>query len=186
TFALGLPTGATSLLYLLYELRLLLSGQNVLPLPLPLMGWLVFVGFLWLNSMLIGAWYNLFHAGHLSLYRRWLEAMRVLTLAPIAGVVESSAGFWAVARWLVGKRKAFWIPTPKVIQARALPKRDGVPKQKKRLYEGLQLLKYTASGAAIMVLYLVIPLMMLLGQAFPYSWNRLLVACALVSLGELT
>ncbi len=121
TFALGLPTGAASLLYLFYQLGLLLSGQSALPLPLPLMCWLVFVGFLWLNSMLIGAWYNLVHAGQVPRQRRRLEVLRVLTLAPFAGVVESSAGFWAAARWLAGKRRAFWYPTPKIIRRRGEP-----------------------------------------------------------------
>ncbi len=36
-----------------------------------------------------------------------------------------------------------------------------------------------------MALYLVIPLLLLLGPVFPYGWNRLLVACGLVALGEL-
>jgi hypothetical protein len=98
TFALGLPAGAVSLAYLIYQLSLLLIGQTFLPLPLPLMIWLLFVGFLWLNSLLIGAWYNLAYAGELSALRRWTESMRVLTLAPLAGVIESSAGFWATLR----------------------------------------------------------------------------------------
>src|SRR2546421_2556559 len=104
TFALGLPTGAISFLYLLYQLGLVLSGQNFLPLPPPVIGWLIFVSFLWLNSMLIGAWYNLAQADHLSARQRWIEGMRVLTMAPVAGVAESSAAFWAVVQWLIGNR----------------------------------------------------------------------------------
>ncbi len=182
TFALGLPAGAISLIYLLYQMILLLAGQAILPLPLPLMTWLLLVGFLWLNSLLIGAWYNLAHAGDLPIYRRWLEAMRVLTLAPLAGVIESGAGFWATARWLLGRRRATWQPTPKVLQHRHALSNAG-PVQ--RLSSFVSLTGYTAGGLAIMALYLLIPLMLLLTSAFPLTWNRLLVACELIAVCEL-
>ena len=185
TFALGLPSGAVSLLYLFYQLGLLLSGQSALPLPLPLMCWLVFVGFLWLNSMLIGAWYNLVHAGQMSVQRHRLEVLRVLTLAPVAGVVESSAGFWAAARWLVGKRRALWHPTPKIIHTAGDLKEEREPRWKNPLFEKLRLPLYTLGSSAVMTLYLVVPLLLLLSPVFPYGWNRLLVACGLVALGEL-
>jgi Glycosyl transferase family group 2 len=185
TFALGLPTGAISLLYLLYQLGLVLSGQNFLPLPLPVIGWLIIVSFLWLNSMLIGAWYNLSQADHLSARQRWIEGMRVLTIAPVAGVVESSAAFWAVVQWLIGKRKASWHPTPKTMQVEEILDRHGRSKEKESLYERVQLVKYTAGGVAILMLYLIIPLLILLSSLFPYIWIRLLVAFEIVTLGEL-
>src|SRR5947209_20143616 len=72
TFALGLPTGLISLPYLLYQTGAVLSGRTYLipSLPLPIMCWFSIVGFLWLNSILIGAWYNLFHASQLSRRQR--------------------------------------------------------------------------------------------------------------------
>lgn len=118
TFALGLPTGALSLLYLLYQAGLVLSGHNVLPLPLPIMVWLILVGFLWLNALFIGAWYNLARAQQLSVCQRWIEVARVLALAPIGGLVECAAGFWAVMRWVTGQHQvSAWHPTPKTKQA---------------------------------------------------------------------
>lgn len=184
TFALGLPAGAVSLVYLLYQTAFLLSGQIILPLPLPVMIWLLFVGFLWLNSLLIGAWYNLAYAGNLPARRRWIEGMRVLTLAPLASVIESSAGFWATVRWLAGKRTAFWQPTPKIISARLVPRQKSASKPEKGFAETLQLLKYTGGGLAALTLYLIAPLTMILSVIFPYAWNRLLVACELVALCE--
>ncbi|MFL5628883.1 MAG: glycoside hydrolase family 113 [Ktedonobacteraceae bacterium] len=185
TFALGLPTGAFSLLYLLYQVGVILSGQNYLPLPLPVMCWLVFVSFLWLNSMLIGAWYNLSNAWHLTLCQRCIEVMRVLTMAPIAGVVESGAGFWAVIQWLAGNRKACWQPTPKTTQARKILLSAGWLKQRGHLYEVAQLVKYTLGAVVVMMLYIMVPMMIVLSLVFPYNWNRLLVAFEIVALGEL-
>lgn len=117
TFAFGLPTGAISLLYLLYQTGLVIFGKVFVPLPLPIMCWLLVVGFLWLNSIFIGSWYNISHARQMSLSQRWTEVGRVLTLAPLAGILESAAGFWAVARWVLGRRKVSWQPTPKTKQA---------------------------------------------------------------------
>lgn len=117
TFALGLPTGALSLLYTAYQTTLLLLGQHTLLLPLPLMLWMSIVGFLWINSIFIGAWYNLASAQDMSLLQRWIEGAKVLTIAPIAGIMESSAAFWAVLDWTRGKRTVEWKPTPKTKQA---------------------------------------------------------------------
>ena len=123
TFALGLPTGITSLLYLLYQAWLLLTGNSFLPLPAPLMVWLVVVGFLWLNSLLIGVWYNLSESRSLSTMARWVAAVRILTIAPVAGVLESAAAFWAVVNWTVGNRLVSWQPTPKTREADAMETR---------------------------------------------------------------
>lgn len=117
TFALGSPTGAISSLYLVYQATLLLSGQIVPRLPWPLAMWLAFIGFLWLNSLLIGAWYNLSHVRGMSSAQRYYEGARVLAVAPLAGVLESAAGFWALTNWIVGNRKVSWQPTPKTKQA---------------------------------------------------------------------
>jgi hypothetical protein len=185
TFTLGLPAGAVSLVYLLYQMALLLAGQAFLPLPLPIMIWLLFVGFLWLNSLLIGAWYNLAYAQGLSAQRRWTESMRVLTLAPLAGVIESSAGFWATLRWLAGKREASWQPTPKIIQHTETARRRNMGHGKERLIETRRLLQYTTGALATLALYLIAPLMFMLSLVFPSVWSRLLVACEIVALGEL-
>jgi hypothetical protein len=109
TFALGLPTGALSLLYLLYEGWLVLAGREFLPLPLPIMAWLFVVGFLWLNS----AWYILSSRPDMGWPARCAEGALVIAAAPVAGLVESAAGFWAVVKWLSGERKVAWTPTPK-------------------------------------------------------------------------
>lgn len=117
TFALGLPVGAISLLYTLYQAVFMLFGHAYLPLPLPLMLWMTLVGFLWLNSILIGVWYNLMSAEELSPLQRWLEGTKVLAIAPIAGILESAAAFWAVLQWTRGNRKVTWQPTPKTKDA---------------------------------------------------------------------
>lgn len=113
SFALGMPTAALGALFVLYQAWLVLSGRDYVLLPMPLMVWLVCVGFLWLNMLFIGAWYNLYHARQLSTIQRWIEGARVLTIAPVAGFLESSAGLWAVAKWTAGSREVYWKPTPK-------------------------------------------------------------------------
>jgi hypothetical protein len=113
TFALGLPTGVLSLLYSVHQGYLILTGQEFLPLPLPVMAWFFVVGFLWLNSMVIGAWYNLSAKPEMNWHGRWTEGALVLAAAPLAGLIESAAGLWAVVKWLTGERKVAWTPTPK-------------------------------------------------------------------------
>ncbi len=185
TFALGLPTGVISPLYLLYQLGAVLTGHAYLLLPVPVLCWLVFVSFLWLNSMLIGAWYNLSNAQQLSSRQHWIEGMRVLTMAPFAGMLESSAGFWAVVQWLVGNRQVTWEPTPKKAQIAKVPRQASWRKRNKGLYEMGQLLQYTFSAVAVMVAYLVVPLMIILSSIFPYVWSQWLVPFEFLALGEL-
>ena len=117
TFALGLPTGAISLIYTTYQALSALLGHAYLPLPLPLMLWMTIVGFLWLNSILIGVWYNLASSTDLSPTQKWIEATKVLAIAPLAGILESTAAFWAVTQWIAGNRKVSWQPTPKTKDA---------------------------------------------------------------------
>ena len=47
-----------------------------------------------------------------------------------------------------------------------------------------QLVIYTAGASVIVVLYMIIPLMVLLGAFLPETWNRLLVAIEILVLGE--
>lgn len=117
TFALGLPTGAISLIYTIYQSILLLSGHIFIPLPWPLMAWITLVGFLWLNSIAIGAWYNLSSATQLSPLQKVEEGIKVIAMAPISGIMESTAAFWAVCRWVTGHRQVNWRPTPKTMAA---------------------------------------------------------------------
>lgn len=117
TFALGAPAGALSLLYVLYRTVVLFKGHDLLALPMLFQWWLLCLGFLWLNSIVIGAWYNLSSAWYLSKAQRWLELAAVLAIAPVAGILESAAGFWAVAQWMMGNRTVSWQPTPKTAQA---------------------------------------------------------------------
>lgn len=113
TFALGLPAGALSLLYLIYQIAEYLLGWKITPLPLPLSIWMILVGFLWLNSVYIGAYYNVSTICQIKRTELLIELAKVLTVAPIAGVLESSAAFWAAFRWFTGHREVAWTPTPK-------------------------------------------------------------------------
>ena len=135
--------------------------------------------------MLIGAWYNLSFAQQLSSRQRWIEGMQVLTMAPIAGMLESSAGFWAVVQWLAGKRQVSWEPTPKKAQAAKTPRQASWRKRNKGLYEIVQLWQYTLSAGAVMVAYIVIPLAIILSAIFPDVWSQWLVPFELLAFGEL-
>ena len=117
TFALGCPTGALAVPFLLYQTAIVLSGHTFIPLPFPLDAWLVFVGFLWLNSMLIGVWYNLAQARDLTPLQRLTEGARAFALTPVASFVETAAGFWAAVKWATGDRHVTWQTTPKTIEA---------------------------------------------------------------------
>jgi hypothetical protein len=51
---------------------------------------------------------------------RWARAGEIslaVLLAPVAGLVESSAALWAVFEWTAGKRGVHWVPTPKTKKA---------------------------------------------------------------------
>ena len=128
TFALGFPIGLISLPYLLYQTIAVVSGNEyqVPMLPLPIECWLYIVGFLWLNSIFIGAWHNLSQASQMSSRQRLIETACVLAVAPVASILESSAAFWAVLRWTIGKRNVTWQPTPKTKQADKFANRKGI------------------------------------------------------------
>jgi hypothetical protein len=113
TFALGLPTGVIALIYTLYQAVAQIVEHGYLPLPLPLMVWMTLVGFLWLNSIFIGLWYNLMSSDELSPFEKWIEGAKVLAIAPVAGILESAAAFWAVTQWMRGNRRVNWQTTPK-------------------------------------------------------------------------
>jgi hypothetical protein len=121
TFALGVVVGLPALFFL--PLLLLRSVQILQindqpPLPDAVMVGLVAIGAMWLGSILIGAWYNVVEAG-LSWPRRWAEIFTAVAVAPIAGIIESAAGFRAVQQWIFGNRKVNWQPTPKTKAADA-------------------------------------------------------------------
>ncbi len=115
TFALGAVAGSLSMLLLPYaaltNVQALRDGQE-LPLPWGVDLWLSLVGVLWLGSVLIGAWCNVAYAG-LHRAERVAEVARAVLLAPVAGLIECSAGLWAVTEWAMGRRDVFWQPTPK-------------------------------------------------------------------------
>ncbi len=117
TFMLGLPTGIVAFIWLVYQLWLAIAGVGLALLPFPIMLWLVVCAFLWLNSVVIGLWYNIHYSAQLTHLERWREAFRAILLAPIAGVLESTAGFWAVLNWASGRRTVNWVPTPKTKEA---------------------------------------------------------------------
>ncbi len=83
------------------------------PLPLPIGLWLCLVGILWLNSILIGAWFNITTIQQLQRVEFFGEIVKVIAIAPVAGILESAAAFWAVVQWVRGNRVVSWKPTPK-------------------------------------------------------------------------
>ncbi|MBA3261620.1 MAG: hypothetical protein H0T69_03925 [Thermoleophilaceae bacterium] len=113
TFALGLPAGLLGALYVSGQAEQLAVGSHPNLLPLPVTAWLVFCAVLWLSSLAIGAWYNLTSARQLSPTARLIECLKIIAVAPIAGILESAAGFSAVANWVRGRREVHWEPTPK-------------------------------------------------------------------------
>jgi len=114
TFALGLPAGVISFLYVLYQgLQFAFDRPNAELLPLPLLLWLTLVGFLWINSIFIGAWYNISTICQVTGWEMIAELSKVFMVAPVAGIMESTAAFWAVIQWSAGKRDVKWQPTPK-------------------------------------------------------------------------
>lgn len=118
TFALGLPTGFIAAIYLLSQyVQFLLSHQLTPPLPPLLMLWMILAAFFWLNSIFIGAWYNVTTILRLPLGEASAEMAKVIAVAPIAGIMESSAAFWAVLQWSRGHRTVNWKPTPKTTTA---------------------------------------------------------------------
>jgi cellulose synthase/poly-beta-1,6-N-acetylglucosamine synthase-like glycosyltransferase len=122
SFALGLPTGALSAVYLGCQACLFLSSHALHVLPVPLMAWMSVCGQLWLGSIFIGAWYNISSARQIAGADRWSEGAKTMMLAPVAGIIESAAGFSAVASWLAGRRGVRWQPTPKTREAERLPR----------------------------------------------------------------
>jgi hypothetical protein len=113
TFALGLPAGVCSLFALCYQAIRFLLGWSIISLPFPLELWMILVGFLWLNSIYIGAFYNVSAICQMKRWELVTELAKVIAVAPLAGIVESSAAFWAVLRWCSGQREIAWTPTPK-------------------------------------------------------------------------
>ncbi len=115
TFALGSIVGTLSFAYLpVLVVRSInaISGRHTFYLPPAVTLWLAIVGFLWVGSVFIGAWYNTTDAG-LTPAQRCSQIAVAVVLVPVAGVLEGSAGLWAVTEWLRGKRKVVWLPTPK-------------------------------------------------------------------------
>lgn len=118
TFALGLPAGVISVVYLLYQYaQFMLGHQMTPPLPPLLLLWMIMAGFFWLNAIFIGAWYNISTILHLPPGEAIEEMAKVIAVAPVAGVMESSAAFWAILQWGRGNRTVSWKPTPKTREA---------------------------------------------------------------------
>jgi hypothetical protein len=119
TFALGAVVGALSAV--IFPMFLILAMKSLLlddeaPLPAAGSAWLALVGIMWMGSVFIGAWHNVADAG-LDRWTRAAEIARALVIAPVAGLIESSAALWAVLEWAGGKREVSWVPTPKTKKA---------------------------------------------------------------------
>jgi hypothetical protein len=115
TFAMGAVVGVLALAFmplLVVQAVHALAAGEALPMHPGAMLWMAVVGWLWLGSVLIGAWYNVGDTG-MSPFSRWTEIARAVASAPVAGVVESSAGLRAVLEWNLGRRDVNWQPTPK-------------------------------------------------------------------------
>ncbi|MGL4306497.1 MAG: glycosyltransferase family 2 protein [Mycobacteriaceae bacterium] len=128
TFAAGAVVGLLSVIIL--PLMLAISTYYVAtgepaPFGAALTLWMTVVGGLWLGTVMMGAWLNVRDA-HMSGLRRELEIARAIAVAPLAGILESSAGFKAIVDWSKGKRGVAWIPTPKTLaaDAQAIKKSD--------------------------------------------------------------
>lgn len=119
TFALGSLVGVLSMaalpLFLFHSLQAMALGQGI-PGAGPEGAWLSAVGAMWLGSVFVGAWHNVADSG-LDPLRKNTEIARSVLLAPIAGLVESSAALGAVLDWWRGKRQVHWVPTPKTKEA---------------------------------------------------------------------
>jgi hypothetical protein len=119
TFALGSLVGVLCMavmpVFILQSVRSMLEGA-----PATVMGpegiWLSAVGIMWIGSVFVGAWHNVADAD-LDPLGRATEIARAVLLAPIAGLVESSAALHAVIDWARGKRHVHWVPTPKTKEA---------------------------------------------------------------------
>ncbi|MDI9901128.1 glycosyltransferase family 2 protein [Rhodococcus sp. IEGM 1409] len=121
TFAAGSVVGVLS--FLILPLMSIAAGYSLVtgePSPFsPLLTlWMTIVGGLWLGTVMIGAWLNVRDA-NMTGVRRELEIARTIAIAPVAGVLESSAGLSALFDWARGKRGIAWIPTPKTLSADA-------------------------------------------------------------------
>lgn len=112
-FALGLPTAILSAIYIGVVVAYVVTVHQITLLPLPLIVWFAFIGFLWINSVIVGAWFNVSSAKEMTALQRWNEVMKVVLLAPIAGAAESAAAASAILHWTFGERKVEWTPTPK-------------------------------------------------------------------------
>jgi hypothetical protein len=119
TFALGSLVGVLCMavmpVFIVQSVRAMLEGG-----PAPMAGpegiWLSAVGIMWIGSIFVGAWHNLADSD-LGPAERAAEMARAVLLAPIAGLVESSAALHAVTDWARGKRHVHWVPTPKTKEA---------------------------------------------------------------------
>jgi Glycosyl transferase family group 2 len=119
TFAAGAFVGAFSVTLL--PITLLVAGFSLAtgePSQInPVLAvWMTVVGALWLGTVMIGAWLNVRDA-NMTGSRREHEVAQAVAIAPIAGVLESSAGAKALIDWCRGKRAIAWIPTPKTVSA---------------------------------------------------------------------
>ncbi|MGA8725244.1 MAG: glycosyltransferase family 2 protein [Acidimicrobiales bacterium] len=121
TFGLGAVIGVITLafapLFLLGALKTLVTNQPFYLSPWVTL-WLAVVGGLWLGSVFIGAWYNVSEAG-LTVRQRGAQLALAVGIAPVAGILESSAGLWALLTWCAGRRAVQWRPTPKTSVADA-------------------------------------------------------------------
>lgn len=93
-----------------------LAYDEPLPFTPWLTLWMVGVGVLWLGSVLVGGWLNVRDANMTAL-RREIEILKVIAVAPVAGILESTAGLKAVVDWVRGERGIAWVPTPKTVAA---------------------------------------------------------------------
>ncbi|MBT2514359.1 glycosyltransferase family 2 protein [Arthrobacter sp. ISL-30] len=119
TFALGSLVGVLCMAvmptFLIQSVQAMFLEQSALAAG-PEGAWLSAVGIMWIGSVFVGVWHNVADS-ELDPMQRSAEIARAVLLAPIAGLVESSAALHAVIDWARGKRKVQWVPTPKTKEA---------------------------------------------------------------------
>ena len=119
TFALGSLVGVLCMavmpVFLVRSIQAMLLGGPP-PTAAPEGVWLSAVGIMWIGSIFIGAWHNVADSD-LDATQKITEIARAVLLAPIAGLIESSAALQAVIDWARGKRHVHWVPTPKTKEA---------------------------------------------------------------------
>ncbi|MBV8087383.1 MAG: sortase, partial [Chloroflexi bacterium] len=109
TYALGFPIGLVGLLFVVHPEAV----SNVASPMFALRVALLLSAVAWIVSYQIGMHRNLRYQ-RLPWYRQAGQHVVMLVLTPVVGLCETSGPYVALVRWLLGRRRASWTPTPKL------------------------------------------------------------------------